>query len=83
MQPSAVVYRSQLHAAIFDHHSPPPDVKVRLLTEFYLEKKCLERGHLEIAQHEVPSGFLEGVAHCTLLISKHQASSGGVVEVSS
>ena len=48
---------------------------------FCLEKKCLERGDLEIAQHEVPSGFLEGVAHCTFLIYEHQASSGGVVEV--
>ena len=32
--------------------------------------------YLEIAQHEVPCNFLEGVAHCTLLISEHQAFSG-------
>ena len=30
----------------------------------------------EIAQHEAPYDFLEGVAHCTLLISEHQVSSG-------
>ena len=28
-----------------------------------------------IAQHEAPCDFLEGVAHCTLLISEQQASS--------
>ena len=32
--------------------------------------------YLEIAQHEVTCNFLEGVAHCTLLSSEHQASSG-------
>ena len=32
--------------------------------------------YLEIAQHEAPCDFLEGVAHCTLLISEHQAASG-------
>ena len=32
--------------------------------------------YLEIAQHEAPWGFLEGVAYGTLLISEHQASSG-------
>ena len=40
-------------------------------------KKCLGGGkYLEIACHEAPCDFLEGVAHCILLISKHQASSG-------
>ena len=34
--------------------------------------------YLEIAQHETPCDFLEGVAYCTLLISEHQASSGRV-----
>jgi len=47
----------------------------------YIEKKSLGGKvgfymYLEIAQHEVPCDFLEGVAHCTLLISEHQASSG-------
>ena len=40
---------------------------------FHLEKKCLG---VSISQHEVPCDFLEGVAHCTLLISEHQSSSG-------
>ena len=31
----------------------------------------------------MPCDFLEGVAHCTLLISEQQASSDGMVEVSS
>ena len=35
-----------------------------------------ERKYLEIAQHEVPCDFLEGVACCILVISDHQASSG-------
>ena len=30
----------------------------------------------DIAQHEVPCDYLEGVAHCTLLIHEHQAFSG-------
>ena len=38
--------------------------------------KCLGEKYLEIAQHKVPCDFLEGVAHCTFLISEHQASSG-------
>ena len=32
--------------------------------------------YLEITQHEAPHDLLEGVAHCTLLISEHQAFSG-------
>ena len=32
--------------------------------------------YLEIACHEAPCDFLEGVVHCILLISKHKASSG-------
>ena len=59
------------------------------LTGFHLEenvssrRKCLGGKCLEIAQHEVPCDILEGVAHCTVLISEHQASCGGMVEVSS
>ena len=30
----------------------------------------------EIGQHEPPCDIVEGEAHCTLLISEHQASSG-------
>ena len=46
----------------------------------YLESqgssKVFGRKYLEIAQHEVSCDFLESVPHCTLLKSKHQASSG-------
>ena len=39
-------------------------------------KNCLGEKYLEIAQRELPCDFLEGVAHCTLLISEHQVSMG-------
>ena len=39
--------------------------------------------YLENTQDEVSCDFLEGVAHCTLLISEHEVSSGMWVEVSS
>ena len=63
-------------------------MQAKTCSVFPVEKKSLGGKvgfymYLEIAQHEVPCDFLEGVAHCTLLISEHQASSGGVVEVSS
>ena len=40
---------------------------------FRLEKKCSGGRYLETVQQETPC---VGVAHCTLLISEHQASSG-------
>ena len=53
---------------------------IYLLSGFHLEKKkkvWLGEGEcLEITQHKVPCDFLVGVAHSTLLVSEHQASSG-------
>ena len=47
------------------------------LTGFHLEENVWGGGeHLEITQHEVPCDILEGVAHCILVISEDQASSG-------
>ena len=48
--------------------------KGHISINFHLEN-VLGGKYIEISQHDVPYDFLEGVAHCTLLISEHQASS--------
>ena len=53
--------------------------EIVLIIDFQKEKNAWGGKYLELAKHEVLCNFLEGVVHCTLLISEHQAS----VEVSS
>ena len=44
-------------------------------SRIHQKNKSLGVKYLETAQHKAPYDFLEGVAHCTLLVSEHQASS--------